>query len=63
MITVEKAVKSNKVKNATESGAVTKKSSKKKLLFIAGGLLAVYIGWRLFKGKNDGATEIHSPNT
>jgi hypothetical protein len=64
MITVEKAIKSNKLKNATEAGSQAKKSNKKKLLIYLGiGALALYVGSRILKGNKDGTEKISAPNT
>jgi hypothetical protein len=63
MITVEKALKSSKTKNATETGASAKMSTKKKLLIGAGIIAAVWLGFKLFKGNRNNVTaKIHIPN-
>ena len=59
MITVEKALKDNKVKNATESSE-KQKPNLKKLLWGAGIVAAIYIGYKLFYKKSE---KVYTPNT
>jgi hypothetical protein len=61
MITVEKALKSNKVKNATESGAGAKMSTKTKVLIGLGIAGAVWLGFRLFKGNKNESAKAYTP--
>lgn len=63
MITVEKALKSNKVKNATEAGTVKKSNKKKLLIYLGITALAIFVGSRLLKGNKDGAEKVYTPNT
>lgn len=58
MITVEKALKDNKVKNATESGKT--KPNMKKLLWGAAIVVAVYVGYKMFYKKDE---KVYTPNT
>jgi len=60
MITVEKAIKDNKVKNATESSEKPKSNLKNKLLWGAGIVAAIYIGYKLFYKKSE---KVYTPNT
>lgn len=62
MITVEKALKSGKTKNATETGASAKTSTKKKLLYVGAGIVVVYLGFKLFKGNKNGPAKTYIPN-
>lgn len=58
MITVEKAIRDNKVKNATESSEKPK-SNLKKLAWGAGIVAAIYIGYKLFYKKSE---KVYTPN-
>jgi hypothetical protein len=63
MITVEKALKSKKVKNATETGIGTQSTMKKKLLIGAVILGAGFLLFRMFKGNKNGPEKVYTPNT
>ena len=62
MITVEKALKGSKTKNATETGASAKMSTKTKVLIGLGIAGAVWLGFRLFKGNKNGPSKVYIPN-
>lgn len=62
MITVEKALKGSKNKNATETGSSTKMSTKKKLLIGAIGIGVVWLGFKLFKGNKNEPAKVYIPN-
>lgn len=64
MITVEKALKSNKTKNATETGVNPKWSTKKKVFALIIGGVGALLLFKLFKGnKNDGSAKVYIPNS
>lgn len=61
MITVEKALKSNKVKNATETGASAKMSTKTKVLIGLGIAGTLWLGFKLFKGNKNESAKTYTP--
>lgn len=62
MITVEKAIKSNKVKNATETGVSAKNNTKKYLLWGSVLLVGAYFGFKLLKGNKSEPSKIYTSN-